>query len=75
MPRPEASLKFTTRHPAKGTAGQNLTSGNGCFGASHNLQAKRMLSIKRVLPKKTASSSTLFAPTVSTGFNVSASTT
>ena len=32
-----------------------------------------MLSIKRVLPKETANSSTLFGPLISTGFNVSAS--
>ena len=39
------------------------------------IQAKRMLSIKRVLPKNTANRSTEFALTTSTGFNVSASTT
>jgi hypothetical protein len=44
-------------------------------GLPASLQAKRMLSIKRVLPKKTASNSTLFGPAISTGFNVSASTT
>jgi hypothetical protein len=44
-------------------------------GLSASLQANRMLSIKRVLPKETANSSTLFGPSISTGFNVSASTT
>ena len=44
-------------------------------GLPASLLANRMLSIKRVLPKKTANSSTPFGPTISTGFNVSASAT
>ena len=44
-------------------------------GLPASLQAKRMLSIKRVFPKQTANSSTLLGPVVSTGFNVSASAT
>ena len=39
------------------------------------LQANRVLSIKRVLPKNTANRSTEFVLTTSTGFNVSASAT
>ena len=50
------------------------------FATTNALQSppfypKRILSIKRVLPKKTANSSTLFGPAISTGFNVSASAT
>jgi hypothetical protein len=44
-------------------------------GLPASLQTNRILSIKRVLPKRTANSSTLFGPAISTGFNVSVSAT
>ena len=68
---PGAQQRVLTRDTGISDAGYSKAQA----GLPASLQANRMLSIKRVLPKKTPSSSTLFGPAISTGFNVSASAT